>query len=254
MRALERSPILGLLLCALCVPAARPGGISIPEQLKATVARIAVNSTPCSVTCGLGLKVEQMCEVTPAGERRNCSLLRSYCLSNWICGLRHVSVAAGRPVRLSCLGSEPAGLGSHTYGYSWRAAPGLITTNDLLFQPFRNPGPALSFSAAQEADAGTYRCDVQVLETFQLVKRIYFGLKVIPGDLVGLDFQNSLTREQKLAANLKEGGAGNGSRGGRERFWEKGSFHEVMLGVGSGVIGGVLGSLLLCCFHRAWRR
>ncbi|NXS12864.1 TMM81 protein, partial [Neodrepanis coruscans] len=233
-----------------------PTGISFPEQLKeqlkGATAKITVNSTPCSVTCGMGLKVEQICEITPAGERRNCSLLRSPCLSTWVCGLHHVSVPTGRSIQLSCSTSEPASLGRHTFGYSWRVAPGLITTNDLLFQPFRNPRPALSLAPAKEKDAGTYRCDVQVMETFKIVKRIYFGLKVLPKELVGLDFQKSLTWEQKIEANLEEGGAGNGSHGEQEEGWAEGSWYEVVLGVGSGVIGGVLVGLLLCCFQRVW--
>ncbi|NXF13129.1 TMM81 protein, partial [Smithornis capensis] len=254
MKALQRIPLPVLLLCSLCVPASCPWA-AIEEQLQGTLVRVAVSSTPCSVTCGLGLKVERVCEVTPGGQRRNCSLVRSHCLSSWICGLRHMAVPAGQPVRLSCLASEPAGLRGHTYGYTWTVARGLITTNDLLFLPLRNPRPALSLAPAAEADAGTYRCDVQVLEDFKVVKRIYFGLKVIPSDLVGLDFQNSLTREQRLAAKLKEGGAGNGSRGEREPFWEKREFYEVVLGVGSGVSAGILLTFLLCCCCQgAWRR
>ncbi|NXM78791.1 TMM81 protein, partial [Serilophus lunatus] len=236
-----------LLLCALCLPAVHPDEISIPEQMKAVAARISVSSTPCSVTCGLGLKVEQMCEITPAGDRRDCSLLRSWCLSTWSCGLRHLSVPAGCSVQLSCLASGAASFGRQTYGFTWKVAPGLITTNDLLFQPLKNHGPALSINQAKEEDAGTYRCDVEVLETFKIVKRIDFGLKVIPRELVGLDFEKSLTQEQKLEANLKEGGAGNGSRGGQEGVWAKGLWFEVLLGVGSGVLGGILVSLLLCC-------
>ncbi|NXF81074.1 TMM81 protein, partial [Sclerurus mexicanus] len=221
--------------------------VTIPPELRSAVVKITVSSTPCSVTCGLGLKVEEMCEVTPAGERRDCSLQRSLCLTTWSCGLRHVSVPAGRPLRLSCLMKSVLGFGKHTYGYTWRWAPGLITTNDLLFQPFGNAQPALSLAPATEADAGTYRCDVQVRETFRLVKRIYFGLKVIPSNLVDLNFQKSLTWEQKLVANLKEGSAGNGSREGQERFWRKEEFYEAALGIGSGLVGGVLVSLVLCC-------
>ncbi|NWU10726.1 TMM81 protein, partial [Cephalopterus ornatus] len=222
-------------------------------KLRASVARIAVNSTPCSVTCGPGLKVEEMCEVTPAGERRSCSLVSSYCLGSPLCGLRHLSAPAGRPLRLTCLAPDAPRPGNHSYHYTWWLARGLITTNDLLFQPLSNSSPALSFSPAREAHAGTYRCDVRVLGGFKLVKRIYFGLRVIPGDLVDLNFQESLTWEQKLEANLKEGGAGNGSREGRERFWEKEEFYEAVVGIGSGVSGGILLSLLLCCFQRLWR-
>ncbi|NWI84937.1 TMM81 protein, partial [Pitta sordida] len=224
-------------------------GISIPEELTKAVAKIAVNSTPCSVTCGLGLKVEEMCELSPGGEQRNCSLLRSYCLSTWSCGLRHLCVPAGRPVRLSCLASDPAGLNNHTYGYSWALAPGLVTTNDLLFQPLGspNPRPALRLRPAREADAGTYRCDVQVTETFKPVKRIYFGLKVIPGERVGLECLSSPSREQEVTGHLEEGDAGNGGHGGQEPLLEQGWFFEAVLGIGSGVTAGLLVTLLLCC-------
>ncbi|NXK34395.1 TMM81 protein, partial [Piprites chloris] len=222
-------------------------------KLRASVARIAINSTPCSVTCGPGLRVEEMCEVTPAGEWRNCSLVSSYCLGSFLCGLRHLSAPAGRPLQLTCLGPDAPRPGNHTYSYTWSLARGLITTNDLLFQPLRNSSPALGFSPAREAHAGTYRCDVRVLGSFKLIKRVYFGLRVIPGDLVDLDFQQSLTWEQRLEGSLKQGSARNGSREGRERFWEQEEFSEAVLGIGSGVLGGILLSLLLCCCQRLWR-
>ncbi|NXY57790.1 TMM81 protein, partial [Callaeas wilsoni] len=219
-------------------------------------ARIAVNSTPCSVTCGLGVKEERLCEVSPAGEPRNCSLVRSRCLSRWICGLRHLSVPEGKPFRLSCLSLDAASLEGQNFGYTWRFARGLITTNDLLFRPLRNPGPSRSFSPALESHSGTYRCDVQALSSFQLVKRIDFGLRVIPRDLVDLDFQKSLTWEQQLAANGEEPGnaTGPGEREQRRNFWEKEWFYEVVLGIGSGAIVGILFSLGLCCLGRICRR
>ncbi|NXY16636.1 TMM81 protein, partial [Atrichornis clamosus] len=256
---MKNSRILGMLLCALCVPAALPAGTGpIPEELKAAVARIAVNSTPCSVTCGLGVKLERLCEMTPAGERRNCSLVRSRCLSDWICGLRHFAVPEGKPFQLTCLAPDAASVGKQTYGYTWRFARGLITTSDVLFQPFRNPSPSLSFSPARESHSGTYRCDVQVLSSFKLIQRTYFGLRVIPRELVDLNFQESLTWEQKLAADGKGGSAGNGTgRGARERrkdFWEEKWFYEVVLGIGSGVTGGILLSLGLYCLERVWKR
>ncbi|NXB98409.1 TMM81 protein, partial [Orthonyx spaldingii] len=213
-------------------------------------ARIAVNSTPCSVTCGLGVRQERLCELTLAGERRNCSLVRSRCLSEWICGLRHLSAPEGKPFQLSCLSPDAASLVEGlNFGYTWRFARGLITTNDLLFQPFRNPSPSLSFSPALESHSGTYRCDVQELSSFRLVKRIYFGLRVIPADLVDLDFQKSLTWEQQLAANGEEPGNATGpaEREQRWNFWEKQWFYEVVLGIGRGVIMGILFSLGLCC-------
>ncbi|XP_053854089.1 transmembrane protein 81 isoform X3 [Vidua macroura] len=268
---MEQSPIMVILLCALCVPAALPSGSEppleagsgsalppgaelIPLGLKAMV---VVNSTPCSVTCGLGVRQERLCEVSPAGERRNCSLVRSRCLSEWICGLRHLSVPEGKPFQLTCLSPDAASLEGPNFGYTWRFARGLITTNDLLFHPFRNPSPSLSFSPALESHSGTYRCDVQVLSSFQLVKRIYFGLRVIPRDLVDLDFQKSLTWEQQLAANGEEPpGNATGPTEPEQRwnFWEKQWFYEVVLGAGSGVIVGILFSLGLCCLGRICRK
>ncbi|NXA76053.1 TMM81 protein, partial [Thryothorus ludovicianus] len=213
-------------------------------------ALVQVNSTPCSVTCGLGVREEQLCELSPAGERRNCSRVRSRCLSARICGLQHLRVPEGKPVRLTCLSPDAASLEGQDFGYFWRFARGLITTNELLFEPFRNPSPSLSFSPALESHSGTYRCDVQVLSSFQLVKRIYFGLRVIPADLVDLDFQKSLTWEQQLAASEEEP-PGNASspaeRKRRRKFWEKLWFYEALLGIGSGVILGILFSFGLCC-------
>ncbi|XP_030821523.1 LOW QUALITY PROTEIN: transmembrane protein 81 [Camarhynchus parvulus] len=266
---MEQSPIVVILLCALCIPAVLPlepeppsepgldlnlppGAESIPLGLKPMV---LVNSTPCSVTCGLGVKQEQLCEVSPAGEHRNCSLVRSRCLSDWICGLRHLSVPEGKPVQLTCLSADAASLEGPNFGYTWRFAQGLITTNDLLFHPFRNPSRSLSFSPALESHSGTYRCDVQVLSSFQLVKRIYFGLRVIPSDLVDLDFQKSLTWEQQLLANgeeVPENATGPPEQ--RESFWEKQWLYEVALGIGSGVIVGMVFSLGLCCLGRICRR
>ncbi|NXH99811.1 TMM81 protein, partial [Pachycephala philippinensis] len=248
---MEHGRIVAILLCALCVPVALPlGSEPIPLGLKAW---IVVNSTPCSVTCGLGVKEERLCEVTPAGEHRNCSLVRSRCLSDWICGLQHLSVPQGKPFQLRCLTPDAASLQGQDFGYTWRFARGLITTNDLLFQPFRNPSPSLSFSPALESHSGTYRCDVQVLSSFQIVKRIYFGLRVIPQDLVDLDFQKSLTLEQQLTASGEEPGNTTGPREWerqQRKSWEKQWIYEVVLGIGSGVIMGILLSFGLCCLGR----
>ncbi|NXD30403.1 TMM81 protein, partial [Spelaeornis formosus] len=230
------------------------GSLPIPLGLRAV---ITVNSTPCSVSCGLGVKEEQRCEVSTSGELQNCSLVRSRCLRDWICGLQHLQVPQGKPFQLVCLSPEAASMEGQNFGYTWRFAQGLITTNDLLFQPFRNPSPSLRFSPALESHSGTYRCDVQVLSTFQLVKRIYFGLRVIPSHLVDLDFEKSLTWEQQLAASgVEPPGNASGPVEHEQRwdFWEKTWFYEVLLGILSGVITGILLSLGLCCLSRICRR
>ncbi|XP_027652931.2 transmembrane protein 81 [Falco peregrinus] len=257
METLGTSRILGVLLCAFCLLSASFEKVTIPAELKSAVVKIVVNATSCSVTCGLGVKLEEMCEMTPAGERRNCTVRRSGCLTSWVCGLLHFTLPAGKPFQFSCLTSDAAGFGSQAYSYTWRLAPALVTTNDVLFKPFKNPGSVIRFSPVRESDAGTYRCDVQVLKTFKVVKRVYFGVRVIQTDLVDLNFQKSLTWEQKLAANEEEGNTNNGTHEEvqeQQPFWQRDLFYECLVGIGSGVIGGVLVSVVLCFLWKILRK
>ncbi|KFW10231.1 Transmembrane protein 81, partial [Eurypyga helias] len=241
--------ILGTLSCVFCLPLVVSfEGVTIPAELKSAVAKVTVNVTSCSATCGLGFRLEEMCEITPAGERRNCTVRRSECLTNWVCGLLHFTVPAGKPFQISCLSSAVAGVGSRGYSYAWRLAHGLITTNDVLFKPFKNPHSVVRFSPTRESDAGTYRCDVGMVKTFRVIQRVYFGVRVIREDLVNLNFQKSLTWEQKLAASKEEGKPDNSNSDGTQeqpRFWQGDLFYEALVGVGSGLIGGVLVSMAL---------
>ncbi|KFQ65151.1 Transmembrane protein 81, partial [Phaethon lepturus] len=241
--------ILGLLLCAFYLPLVVSfEKVTIPAELKSAVVKIVVNTTSCSVTCGPGFKLEEMCEITADGERRNCTLRRSHCLTRWVCGLLHFTVPVGKPFQFSCLTLDTVDFGSRAYSYRWRLAQGLITTNDLLFKPFKTPDSVIRFSPTRESDAGTYRCDVQMLKTFRVIKRVYFGVRVIPNDLVNLNFQKSLTWEQKLAANEEEGNTENSTHEEvqeQQHFWQRELFYECLVGVGSGVVGGVLVSMAL---------
>ncbi|NXK05208.1 TMM81 protein, partial [Herpetotheres cachinnans] len=256
MKTLGNSRILGILLCGFCLLSVSFERVTIPAELKSAVAKIVVNATSCSVTCGLGFKLEEMCEITPTGERRNCTLRRSDCLTSWVCGLLHFTVPVGKPFQFSCLTSDAVGFGSQAYSYTWRLAPGLVTTNDILFKPFKNPDAVIRFSPVRESDAGTYRCDVQVLKTFKVVKRVYFGVRVIQTDLVDLNFRKSLTWEQKIAASEQEGNTQNGTDEVQEQqhFWQGELFYECLVGIGSGVIGGVLVSVVLCFLQKVLRR
>ncbi|NWW93618.1 TMM81 protein, partial [Rhynochetos jubatus] len=258
MKTLGNSHVLGTLSCVFYLPLVVSfEGVTIPAELKSAVAKVVVNTTSCSVTCGLGFRLEEMCEITPAGERRNCTVRRSDCLTSWVCGLLHFTVPAGKPFQISCLTSDAAGVGSRAYSYMWRLAHGLITTNDVLFKPFKNPDSVVRFSPTRESDAGTYRCDVQILKTFRVIKRVYFGVRVIPKDLVDLNFQKSLTWEQKLAASEEEGKPDNSTHEDvqkQQRFWQGELFYEGLIGVGSGVIGGVLVSMALFCLQKILRR
>ncbi|NXL43331.1 TMM81 protein, partial [Podilymbus podiceps] len=258
MKTLGTSHVLGILLSAFYLPLVVSfEKVTIPAELKSAVVKIAVNTTSCSVTCGLGFKLEELCEVTPSGERRNCTLRKSHCLTSWVCGFLHFTVPVGKPFQFSCLSVDAVGLGSQAYGYTWRLAQGLITTNDVLFKPFRNSDSVIRFSPTREADAGTYRCDVQMLKTLRVIKRVYFGVRVIQNDLVDLNFQKSLTWEQKLAASKEEGNTEASTYEEvqeQQHFWQGELFAQCLLGVGSGVIGGVLVSMALCFLRGILRR
>ncbi|NXW55075.1 TMM81 protein, partial [Eurystomus gularis] len=254
MKTLGSSHVLGILLCAFCLPVGLSfGAVTIPAELKSVVAEVAVSATSCSVTCGVGIKLEEMCEITPAGERRNCTVRRSSCLTSWMCGLLHFTIPTGKPFQVSCLAAD---VDSGAYSYTWKLAPGLITMNDVLFKPFNNTDAVLRLSPAREADAGTYRCDVQMLKSSKVVQRIYFGVRVIQNDFVELNFKKSLTWEQKLAAHEQEGSTENHTRKGvqaQQDFWQGELFYVCLIGVGSGVMGGVLVSVALCVLKKILR-
>ncbi|XP_062461449.1 transmembrane protein 81 [Pezoporus occidentalis] len=256
MEPLGSSHILGLLLCALHVPlVASLAGVTIPAELRSVVAPVVVNTTLCSVTCGLGFKLEELCELSPGGQRQNCTVRRTACLASWHCGLHHFTLAVGQPFQLSCLTSDVAGSGSQAYSCAWSFAPGLITMKDVLFRPFGNPRPVVRFSPTKESDAGTYRCEVQVVKTLRVVKRVYFAVRVIHKDLVDLNFQKFLTWEQKLAASKVEENLETGvyEEQEEEPFWKGELFYQCLLGIGSGVAGGILLSVVLHCLQRIWR-
>ncbi|NXP10530.1 TMM81 protein, partial [Thinocorus orbignyianus] len=259
MKTLGNSHILGILSCALCLPlVVSLEKVTIPAEVKSAVLKYPVNATSCSVTCGLGVKLEEMCEVTPAGERRNCTTRRSYCLTSWVCGLLHFTVPVGQPFQLSCLTTDPASSGGQAYSYTWRLAQGLITTNDLLFKPFNNLDSVVKFSPTKESDAGTYRCDMKMLKTGKVIKRIYFGVRVVQKNLMDLNFQKFLNWEQKLVANEElEYYLDNSTHGEvqeQRNFWQGGLFSEGLIGVVSGVLGGVLLSGALYYLQKIVRR
>ncbi|NXX80129.1 TMM81 protein, partial [Urocolius indicus] len=254
---MKNNLVLVMFLWPFCLPLVLPmDKVTIPAELKSAVVKVAVNSTSCSVTCGLGVKLEELCEITPAGERKNCTIHRSSCLTNWICGLLHFTIPAGKPFQVSCLTSDVMGLGNQAYKYTWRLAQGLVTTNDVLFKPFRNPSPDIRLSPAKESDAGTYRCDVQMIKTFKVIKRVYYGLRVIQSDLVDLNFDKSLTWEQKLTANKEKGNTESSTWEEvkeQQLFWQE-LLYECLVGVGSGVIAGVLVSVAVYFVQKKLRR
>lgn len=239
--------VTGSLVLALCLPLAvtSPKTLAIPKKLQEAVGTVTVNATTCTVTCGLGFKEETVCEVGPDGVRRKCRSQRLECLTNWICGMLHFTVLVGEEFELSCLSSDILEIGKEAFHFTWRLARGIISTNDEVFRPFRASSHLVRFRPAREYDSGTYRCDVQLLRNLRLVKRLYYGLRVLPPKLVNLNFHQSLTEEQKLADEGLEVNLDNYSKPHRPK-WQRKVASALGVGIAGGVIGGVLVSIVLC--------
>lgn len=242
MTTLTTGFILGSLVLAMYLPLAvtLPKTLAIPEKLQEAVGKVIINATTCTVTCGLGYKEETVCEVGPDGVRRKCKSQRLECLTNWICGMLHFTVLIGQEFELSCLSSDILDIGKEAFRFTWRLARGIISTDDEVFKPFRARSHFVKFRSTQEYDSGTYRCDVQLLKNLRLVKRLYFGLRVLPPNLVNLNFHQSLTEDQKLVDEGLEVNLDNYSMPHRPP-WEK----KVAIALGVGVASGVTGTVLV---------
>lgn len=246
MKTSATSFILGSLVLVIYLPfvVTVPKTLAIPEKLQEAVGQVIVNATTCTVTCGLGYKEETVCEVGPDGVRRKCKSQRLECLTNWICGMVHFTILIGKEFELSCLSSEILEIGQEAFRFTWRLARGIISTDDEVFKPFRAVSHFVKFESAQEYDSGTYRCDVQLLKNLRVVKRLYFGLRVLPPTLVNLDFHQSLTEDQKLADEGLEVTLDNYSRPHRPP-WRKKVAVTLGIGIASGVAGSVLVSIVV---------
>ncbi|XP_006159304.1 transmembrane protein 81 [Tupaia chinensis] len=242
--------VFGLLLASyLPLVTTSPNTLAIPKKLQEAVGQVIVSATPCTVTCGLGYKEETVCEVGPDGVRRKCKSQRLECLTNWICGMLHFTVLVGQEFELSCLSAEILEVGQEAFRFTWRLARGIISTDDEVFKPFRVNSHFVRFQSAQEYDSGTYRCDVQLLKNLRLVKRLYFGLRVLSPHLVNLNFDQSLTEDQKLVDEGLEVNLDSHVKPPLSK-WKKKVASALVLGVTSGVVGGVLLSVPLCCVLR----
>ncbi|KAM9212423.1 transmembrane protein 81 [Dugong dugon] len=247
MKTLATGFILVSLVLAFYMPfvVTLPKTLAIPKKLQEAVGKVIVNATTCTVTCGLGYKEETICEVGPDGVRRKCKFQRLECLTNWICGMLHFTIPMGREFELSCLSSDILEVGQEAFRFTWRLARGIISTDDELFKPFRTNSHFVRFEPAREFDSGTYRCDVQLLKNLKLVKRLYYGLRVLPPHLVNLNFDQSLTEDQKLVDEGLEVNLDNYSRPPHPA-WKKDLASALRVGIASGVAGGVLLSIALC--------
>ncbi|KAM3618545.1 uncharacterized protein V6R79_021600 [Siganus canaliculatus] len=168
---------------------------------------VVVDSSPCSATCGLGMRSQTLCllkdseaameEVKSedgAQVSEECHVQRVKCVETWQCGLTTMTVTSGQRVELDCVEEVMEAMGRFSWRVSWRRARGVISSDDSLFRRWEAPLlDRVVLDPVREEDAGTYRCDVQDA-SFRRVKRIYWGIRVLPDSFLDLDYQSSLAQ------------------------------------------------------------
>ncbi|XP_069573529.1 transmembrane protein 81 [Brachyistius frenatus] len=176
-----------------------------PADLGKVRVEVITDSSACSTTCGLGVKTQTLClirngEMAMEGNVKStdatkvseeCRVRKVKCFEIWQCGLVTMTVTIGQKVKLDCLGDVMKAMGRFSWRVSWRHARGVITSDDSLFSRWEAPHlDQLVLDAVTENDAGTYRCDVQDT-TYRQVKRIYWGIRVLPSGIFNLDYDSS---------------------------------------------------------------
>ncbi|KAM9429729.1 transmembrane protein 81 [Salvelinus alpinus] len=183
------------LLC-LSSPTPNPLSLADLEDLKNVPAEVIIHNSPCSTTCGVGLRTQELCPLREGqvGDEKDCHVRKVRCVDSWQCGLQTVTVLAGQRLELDCLGEVMEAMGRFSFRVSWRYARGVVTTDDSLLGRWDAPRlDRLVLDTVREEDAGTYRCDVQDTD-YRRVKRLYLGLKVLPPEALRLDFPSALAR------------------------------------------------------------
>ncbi|XP_078144181.1 transmembrane protein 81 [Centroberyx gerrardi] len=181
------------------------------EETEEVRAEVIVSSSPCSATCGLGVKTQTLCFLKEGntgmevGEKRmdggieeeeevtrECRGRKVKCLESPRCGLRTVTVTTGERLEIDCLGEVMEAMGRYSWRVSWRLARGIISSDDSLFARWEAPQlDRVVLDPVREEDAGTYRCDVQDA-ALRRVKRAYWGVRVLPRGVLDLDYDSSL--------------------------------------------------------------
>uniref|UniRef100_UPI0037E8A1EF transmembrane protein 81 n=1 Tax=Semicossyphus pulcher TaxID=241346 RepID=UPI0037E8A1EF len=178
------------------------------EEVEEVPVEVIVDSSPCSATCGLGVKTQTLCLLRDgktameegvsredgAEVSEECRVRKVRCQESWQCGLRTMTVTSGQRVEVDCVGDVMEAMGRFSWRVSWRYARGIISSDDSLFA--RWDAPLLDrviLDPVREEDAGTYRCDVQDA-SFRRVKRAYWGVRVLPVGVLDLDYESSLAQ------------------------------------------------------------
>ncbi|XP_047458971.1 transmembrane protein 81 [Mugil cephalus] len=178
------------------------------QEVDKVPVEVITDSSPCSTTCGLGIKTQTLCFLrdgetameenvgreheTKVSEQ--CRIRKVKCLESWQCGLRTMTVTSGQRVEIDCLGEVMQAMGRFSWRVSWRHARGIISSDDSLFARWEAPELGrVILDPVREEDAGTYRCEVQDA-TFHRVKRVYWGIRVLPVGILNLDYESSLAQ------------------------------------------------------------
>ncbi|KAM9752121.1 transmembrane protein 81 [Menidia menidia] len=214
---------------------------------------VIAESSPCSATCGLGIKTQTLCllkdsktaledqaKIPPtqqviSKESEDCRVRKVRCLESWQCGLTTMTVMSGQKVEIDCLGEVMEAMGRFSWRVSWRYARGIITSDDSFFQRWEAPHlDRVVMESVREEDAGTYRCDVQDT-SLRRVKRIYWGVRVLPLGVLSLDLQSSVARKEKAESPQKTPAVQPGTTGRRLLYAVGVSL--VTVGIWAGLLG-----------------
>ncbi|XP_057685839.1 transmembrane protein 81 [Corythoichthys intestinalis] len=172
---------------------------------------VVTKSTQCSVTCGLGVKMQTVCKVKDSQkaleesktkstgnavaesnlEVEDCRDEKVSCQESWQCGIKTFTKTTGERLEIDCLSKTPKLVKKFAWRVSWRRAPGVISTDDSLFKPWQAPHLDLVILyPIEEKHAGTYRCDV-LDANFRKVKTEYWGVRVLPKGVLNLDYEHA---------------------------------------------------------------
>ncbi|XP_020557259.1 transmembrane protein 81 isoform X1 [Oryzias latipes] len=195
-----------------------------PDEAEKVVLEVITDSSPCSTTCGLGIRTQTLCllkdsktaleekvgrkngtkDASQTKVSEECRVRKVNCLELWQCGLQTMTVTTGQRVEIDCLGEVMEAMGRFSWRVSWRYARGIITSDDSLFERWTAPLlDRMVLDPVKEENAGTYRCDVQDTN-FRRVKRIYWGIRVLPVGVVNLDYESALARWKQDENQQKE--------------------------------------------------
>ncbi|XP_038675540.1 transmembrane protein 81 [Scyliorhinus canicula] len=234
-----------------------------PELENATInGLLLLSASPCSKSCGLGWRSEFYCKIDKEARVSDCKLTNTLCLVNQECGLIAKTTTVGATLTISCLDATIKSLGTSDFIFVWKIARGIVTTDKYLFKIFllkntKTPWMII-IKAIEEKHAGTYMCQVQNTKTMQVVKQVLIGVRVIPENLVQLNYFEVLSPEQKEEMQILQGNPVTKKK--RKSFLEKvkALFSSANLAtrvIASGLaIGGglvlVFGAIFLCMSNK----